>query len=286
MEVTREANVKEIDKSVRDKWNWKWLEEKDRDGYFLSDYIRKIDRPGLARCIVCNCDLKYANGGKRDLVAHGNKKKHIKNRKVFTTNSTLPSIFERTAMRKGSIAVREVKTKSLSTARLSTPSCPDISTPGTSANTTPCGSNIPYGAPPNVHNAASCSGKVESKLTPNACYLDRKGNAEAMVVSFVAEHSLPFAVVPHILDLSKELARDNTVLQDLSMERTTCAYKLKEGVAEVVHKRLVHELKEKPFSINLDECTAKGSISVFSLYSYHSFQIPWVISPQPLPFFI
>ncbi|KAJ8018676.1 hypothetical protein HOLleu_43217 [Holothuria leucospilota] len=43
------------------------------------------------------------------------------------------------------------------------------------------------------------------------------------------------------------------------MERTTCAYKLKEGVAEVVHKRLVHELKEKPFSINLDECTTKGS---------------------------
>ncbi len=36
-------------------------------------------------------------------------------------------------------------------------------------------------------------------------------------------------------------------------------YKLKEGLSEVTRTRIVQDLKETPFSINVDECTSKGS---------------------------
>ncbi|KAJ8027421.1 hypothetical protein HOLleu_32563 [Holothuria leucospilota] len=55
------------------------------------------------------------------------------------------------------------------------------------------------------------------------------------------------------------------------MERTTLAYKLKEGVAEVAHQRTVKDLKETPFSINLDECTNRANNKVLTvLVSYFS----------------
>lgn len=34
------------DKSIKNKFKWSWLEEKDKNDDFLSSYIRKTDRPG------------------------------------------------------------------------------------------------------------------------------------------------------------------------------------------------------------------------------------------------
>ena len=93
MEVDRTARITEIDKGIKNRWNWKWMEEKDSNGVFLSDYVRKINKPGYARCIICHCDIRYGAGGKGDLMSHSKKKKHIENVKIKKTNSVLPSMF-------------------------------------------------------------------------------------------------------------------------------------------------------------------------------------------------
>ena len=72
MEVDRKANVRDIDKDVKNKFRWVWLESKDDAGHFLSDYIRKLDLPGVAKCIICNDNIKYASSGKKSLVNHAN----------------------------------------------------------------------------------------------------------------------------------------------------------------------------------------------------------------------
>ena len=42
MEGDRKTDIKEIDNGIRKKNKLTWLEEKDQDGYFLSDYVRKL----------------------------------------------------------------------------------------------------------------------------------------------------------------------------------------------------------------------------------------------------
>ena len=67
------------------------------------------------------------------------------------------------------------------------------------------------------------------------------------------------------------MAKDHKVLKELSLERQTCTYKLKEGMSTLIHKRLVSDLKNFPFSINLDECTSTNKERVLSvLVSYFS----------------
>ena len=43
--VDRTIDLKELEKSVKNKFRWSWLEEKDSNGDYLSEYIRKIDEP-------------------------------------------------------------------------------------------------------------------------------------------------------------------------------------------------------------------------------------------------
>ena len=74
-----------------------------------------------------------------------------------------------------------------------------------------------------------------------------------------------------VIKLAQELGKDPHVLQDLKIERTTVVYKLKEGVSEVTHQRIVNELQSTPSSISLDECTNKANKKVLTiLVSYFS----------------
>ena len=36
------------DKDIKNKWVWNWLLEKDINDDYLSDYVKKIDQPGVA----------------------------------------------------------------------------------------------------------------------------------------------------------------------------------------------------------------------------------------------
>ena len=58
IERREEAEVTAIDKAVRNKWSWKWM-ERVVNGVNLAECIRKILRVGLAYCLQCRCDVNY-----------------------------------------------------------------------------------------------------------------------------------------------------------------------------------------------------------------------------------
>ena len=56
--------------------------------------------------------------------------------------------------------------------------------------------------------------------------LDRKAHSEALIVSFIAEHSRSFTAAPSLIQLIPELAEDGKILQELDMESAKLSYKL------------------------------------------------------------
>ena len=115
------AYLKEIDSNIKNGFRWAWLEEKDCNDNFLSDYIRKVNIAGKVLCTYCNQLLSHKSGSK-NIKKHAAKKSHQNVLKLRKTNTTLPAVMQ-----------------------LSKPSS------SSSSNCT-----ITYGAPPNVHNEQAC----------------------------------------------------------------------------------------------------------------------------------
>ena len=88
MEVDRDANIKDIDGKVKNKFMWQWLEKRDDEGYFLSDYIRKINIAGKVKCIMCDSLINYGSSGCKRLLSHGNSEIHKKKRRIVKSNRT------------------------------------------------------------------------------------------------------------------------------------------------------------------------------------------------------
>ena len=53
------SKLDDVEKGVRNKWRWEWLQEKDAKGEPFESWVRKIDSPGLAFCAVCLKSIKY-----------------------------------------------------------------------------------------------------------------------------------------------------------------------------------------------------------------------------------
>ena len=69
---------------------WSWLEEKDVNGHFISDYIRNIVASGLAFCIYRNKPVSYGSSGKKDILAHARKSpNHFRNKKDYHQSTCL-----------------------------------------------------------------------------------------------------------------------------------------------------------------------------------------------------
>ena len=73
-----------------------------------------------------------------------------------------------------------------------------------------------------------------------------------MVLSTLAEHSLPLSMAPVLIDLSRNLTKDPKSLAKLSLERTTAGYKLKYGLAKTLLDQIVSCLQKVLFSLNID----------------------------------
>ena len=193
-EVSREdGSLKGIEEGVKNSFRWVWLEEKDQNGQFLSEYIRKVNIPGKALCTYCNSLLNYSSGGKKDIKNHSKNKKHVQMVNLCKTNAKLPS----TLSLKSSV-------------QSSLQEC-----------------NIPYGAAPNIHDSMFCNSR-KKPLKPVISALDRKAHSEALIVSFLAEHSMPFTAGPSLIQLIQELAKDAKILEELNMGRTKTSYKLRD----------------------------------------------------------
>ena len=64
--------VSQIDMGIRNPWKWPWLHIEIQLHFnsklntyivFVSDFFKKIDSKGKARCIVCEKDILYGNKG-------------------------------------------------------------------------------------------------------------------------------------------------------------------------------------------------------------------------------
>ncbi len=58
------------DSKCANKWRWEWLSASTDTNKRLGDRFRKVNTNGVARCIVCNKDVSYANRGVATLLDH------------------------------------------------------------------------------------------------------------------------------------------------------------------------------------------------------------------------
>ena len=243
--IVRDAvPVDTIDFTSKNKFKWEWLTVADKFGDSLSKYIRKISKDGVAWCCYCKSEIKYANGGRRCLLDHANKTKtHEKNRIFTNTNQQLPLAFQ---------CLKEKVSGSSS-----------MSVPTASTTTSIECSKVPYGAPQNVAESLGSNVSTESSDMPSvpiaASMCDRVTHAESFVCSFMAEHNIALSMAPHLVQFAQALSSDSKALEKLNMERQTATYKIRYGLAELEHVRLVNEMRTKAFSLNIDESTSKAS---------------------------
>ena len=229
--IQSRIDILEVDANVKNKFKFEWLSDKDCNGDFYSDYIRKPKEPGLAFCLHCRDTINYGSAGKRCLVTHAKTQKHATSRNIKLTNQTLSVVFQ-----------------------------------GAKAAT----DSLPYGVAPNI-NTGSAGNVSSTPGQPNVCTIDRRANAEATLLSFVAEHNLSLSMIPALIEFAQEMARDSAALNALHMSRPCGTYKLTDGLAPALKKKLVFDLQRYAFSINLDECTSNANKRVLTvLVSYYS----------------
>ena len=112
------------------------------------------------------------------------------------------------------------------------------------------------------HMLTSTSSSSANVVTPqptSILILDRLVQTEAMLVSFIAEHSLCFSITGSLIELVKEIAKDEAVMKYLHMHRATALYKLSYALALSWKEELVAHLKVTPFSLNMDESTSSNT---------------------------
>ena len=63
VERSARYSIKNIDRSAKNKFKWSWLEDTDKSGVYLSDYIRKTDRDDIAFCTLCSDEIRYGSSG-------------------------------------------------------------------------------------------------------------------------------------------------------------------------------------------------------------------------------
>ena len=103
--------------------------------------------------------------------------------------------------------------------------------------------------------------------------IDRVSHLQAYILSFICENNLPLSMAPKLIVFGKIANQDQRAFKKLvggdkikdSFSRTTAIYKIVHGLRNVYHLRIVAALITTPFSLNIDECTSKTCIKVFSI---------------------
>jgi hypothetical protein len=87
---------------------------------------------------------------------------------------------------------------------------------------------------------------------------DRVVQSQSIILSFMAENTLPFSLAPGLIKLSKKLAEDPKALSKLTMDRTSASYKLQFGVDSTIKTSVISKLRNNMFSLNIDEATSSN----------------------------
>lgn len=97
------------------------------------------------------------------------------------------------------------------------------------------------------------------------CLDDRVQNQIATISATLAEQSIPYASAPTIVNLAKELSRDPEALRRLPTHRTTYSYKTEFGVGRTFRDEVIDQMRNNPFSLNLDESTSKAGERILDI---------------------
>lgn len=94
------ALVKQLDAGLKCSWNWSWLRVEGKVSikgqevsFHLGDVYKKINRQGLARCILCHKEINYANKGSHALQAHCRTEVHKKKVQTIASTESLARTF-------------------------------------------------------------------------------------------------------------------------------------------------------------------------------------------------
>ncbi|KAL2102116.1 hypothetical protein ACEWY4_001284 [Coilia grayii] len=94
------ANVKRIDGGIKCSWKWSWLKLEGKVAvkgkelsFHIGDIFKKIDRQGLARCVLCQKDINYSNKGSHALMAHVQTDIHKRKLEVIMSTQSVASHF-------------------------------------------------------------------------------------------------------------------------------------------------------------------------------------------------
>ena len=93
MEIAIEEELS-VDKVLKNKLRWNWLDDFDKNGDLISCYLVKVNQSGVAMCKWCKQMIKYGSNGKKSILEHSVSKKHKLNRNITKTNQTLPASFQ------------------------------------------------------------------------------------------------------------------------------------------------------------------------------------------------
>lgn len=82
-------NARLIDSSLKNPWCWDWI-EKQVDGVYVKEVIRKISKCGTVYCILCSKEVMYGNRGFHAISNHIKSKKHASLVEARKPNFALP----------------------------------------------------------------------------------------------------------------------------------------------------------------------------------------------------
>ena len=86
-----------------------------------------------------------------------------------------------------------------------------------------------------------------------------------MLGCFITEHMLPYSLSGPLLELCKHFAKDPKALAITSMERVCATYTITHGIAHDVKDVLAKTLRDKTFSLNIDEATNNAGQQVLNV---------------------
>ncbi len=63
-------DTKLVDKGIKNKWRWSWIEEVGRDEKLFGSWCQKLRQPGACFCTLCARKILYGTSGKKVLPRH------------------------------------------------------------------------------------------------------------------------------------------------------------------------------------------------------------------------
>ena len=169
LDRNEEHIVRELEKGVKEKWKWTWLDdsteitlpnssEKVKCNY--GEFIRKINTPGKATCTLCDKLMNYGNRGKACLKSHFLTEEHRRRVKLRRTNYVVQA------------------------------GASSSSTPSTSATVASSSGPITYGIPP-AHISADAARPEVAK--PIVSVYNRVRNQEVSFLVLYLNHNYPIS---------------------------------------------------------------------------------------------